>query len=603
MGFLISYQSLGMAFGSQVLFSELSIGFEDGEKIGLIGSNGSGKSTLLKIFADQIKPDTGDRVQKKYLVFEYLAQQDQLDLTKTIDEALALLIEQLFPDDAEKYGNAQKIIGQAEIPDGNVLIGALSGGWRKRIAITCALIKQPDLLFLDEPTNHLDFDGILWLEKILKNARFSFVLVSHDRYLLENVTNRIIELGPIYPGGYYKIEGNYSTFLKRREEFLENQIRQETVLANKMRREAEWLSRGPKARATKAQYRIDSAAKLNDELSEVKKRNRHNMDVDISFDSTGRKTKRLLEGYNLSKRLGDRQLFDDLNIRLSPGIFIGLLGANGSGKSTFLKVLNGLIPPDSGNVKQVDDLRIVMFDQDREQLDQNATLKTALCPAGDTVLYMGRPVHVVTWGKKFLFKPEQLDMPVRNLSGGEQARILIANLMQQPSDVLLLDEPTNDLDIQSLEILEESLREYPGAIVAASHDRYLLNSLATHVLGFDGQGATVLCADFNQWVEILEEKKEALKKKNKKPREIKEKTKAKKKFSYKHSFELEKIEGEIQDAEGEVAELETALSAPGASGNPDTLRVICSTLDVAQKKVEDLYARWEYLEDLKASDS
>ena len=599
MGFLISYQSLGMTFGSQVLFSDLSIGFSEGERIGLIGSNGSGKSTLLKIFADQIKPDTGERSQKKYLGFEYLAQQDQLDHSKTIDEALASLIEEFFADDAEKYGNAQKIIGQADIPDGNVLIGNLSGGWRKRISITCALIKQPDLLFLDEPTNHLDFDGILWLEKILKNAAFSFVLVSHDRYLLENVTNRIIELGPVYPGGYFKIEGNYSDFLRRREEFLENQMRQETVLANKMRRETEWLSRGPKARSTKAQYRIDSAAKLNDELSEVKKRNRHNLDVDISFDSTGRKTKRLLEGYNLTKSLGERQLFENLNIRLSPGIFIGLLGANGSGKSTFLKVLNGLVLPDSGSVKKVDDLRMVMFDQDREQLDQNITLKKALCPAGDTILFMGRPVHVVTWGKKFLFKPEQLDMPVRNLSGGEQARILIANLMQQPSDVLLLDEPTNDLDIQSLEILEESLREYPGAIVAASHDRYLLNSLATHVLGFDGAGSTTLCSDFNQWVQILNEKKDALRQKNKKVKDVKVKPKSKKKFSYKHSFELEQIETKIQEAEDEVATLEASLSSPETSGDPEMLRDVCSTLDVAQKKVEDLYARWEYLEDLK----
>ncbi len=599
MGFLINYQSLGMTFGSQVLFSDLSIGFSEGERIGLIGSNGSGKSTLLKIFADQIKPDTGDRAQRKFLVFEYLAQQDLLDHTRTIDETFSVLIEELFADDAEKYGKAQKIIGQAEIPDGDVLIGTLSGGWRKRVAIACALIKQPDILFLDEPTNHLDFDGILWLEKILMNARFSFVLVSHDRYLLENATNRIIELGPIYPGGYYKIEGNYSEFIKRREEFLENQMRQETVLANKMRRETEWLSRGPKARTTKAQYRIDSAAKLSDELSEVKKRNRHNLEVDISFDSTGRKTKRLLEGYNLTKRLGERQIFENLSVRLSPGIFIGLLGANGSGKSTFLKVLNGMIQPDSGTIKKVDDLRIVMFDQEREQLNQNVTLKKALCPDGDTVLYMGRPVHVVTWGKKFLFKPEQLDMPVRNLSGGEQARILIANLMQKPSDVLLLDEPTNDLDIQSLEILEESLREYPGAIVAASHDRYLLNSLATHVLGFDGAGETTLCADFAQWVGIMNDKKEVHRQKNKKTREVKVKQKNKKKFSYKHSFELEHIEEKIQNAEHDVETLEASLADPATSENQEKLRDVCSSLDTAQKIVDDLYARWEYLEELK----
>ncbi len=599
MAFLINYKSLGMTFGSQTLFTDLSIGFSEGERIGLIGTNGSGKSTLLKIFAGEINPDTGDRIQKKVLGFEYLSQQDQLDHTKTIDETLSGLITETFSDDAEKFGKAQKIIGQALIPDGNALIGNLSGGWRKRIAITCALIKQPDLLFLDEPTNHLDFEGILWLEGILTNASFSFVLVSHDRYLLENATNRIIELGPVYPGGYYKVEGNYSVFMERRDEFLESQLRQETVLANKMRRETEWLSRGPKARATKAQYRIDSAMKMGDALSELKKRNSHNMEVDISFDSTGRKTKRLLETFNLGKSLGDKKLFADVNVRLSPGIFIGLLGANGSGKSTFLKILTGLIEPDTGSVKQVDDLRVVMFDQEREQLDQNVTLKKALCPDGDSILYMGRTVHVVTWAKKFLFKAEQLDMPVRNLSGGEQARVLIANLMQKPSDVLLLDEPTNDLDIQSLEILEESLKEYPGAVIAASHDRYLLNRLATHIMGFDGEGVAHVCANFSQWLSIIDEKKGNQKKNNKKVKDIKIKPKKQKKFSYKHSFELENIEEKIQNAEDKVEKYENILGEPEISNDSEKLREICQLMDEAQKSVEELYARWEHLEGLK----
>lgn len=602
MAFLITYQSLGMAYGSQTLFSDLSIGFSEGERIGLIGSNGVGKSTLLKIFADKIKPDKGDRIQGKSIVFEYLAQQDQLDHTKTIDEILTGILDEEFFDDAEKYGKAQKIIGQAEIPDLDVLIGDLSGGWKKRISITCALIKQPDLLFLDEPTNHLDFEGILWLEGILKNAVFAFVLVSHDRYLLENATNRIIELGPVYPGGYYKIEGNYSEFLKRREDFLENQLRKETVLANKMRRETEWLSRGPKARATKAQYRIDSAMKMNDELSNIKKRNSHNITVDISFDSTGRKTKKLLEAYNIGKTLGDKKLFEDVSIRLSPGTFIGLLGANGSGKSTFLKILNKSIEPDSGTIKHVDDLKIVMFDQDREQLDQNITLKKALSADSDTVLYMGRPVHIVTWAKKFLFKAEQLDMPVRNLSGGEQARVLIANLMQKPSDILFLDEPTNDLDIQSLEILEESLREFPGAIVAASHDRYLLDNLATHILGFDGEGSAVVYADFRQWIDVVNERKKKLKSKTKKNKEVQVKTKNKKKFSYKHNYELEHIEEKIQQAEKEVEQYEIHLTDPEVSNNPVKLQETCNSLDKAHKYVEKLYDRWEILEALKGAE-
>lgn len=599
MGFLVSYQSLGMTFGSQVLFENLSIGIAEGEKAGLIGSNGSGKSTLLKIFADQLHPDTGERIQMKGLSIAYLAQQDVLDHDRTIDETLADIVLEKFQDDAERYKKARRIIGEAGIPDVSVRVGDLSGGWRKRISIICALANQPDLLFLDEPTNHLDLEGIIWLEKILAGASFAFVLVSHDRYLLENVTNRIIELGPVYPGGYLKVEGNYSEFLRRRSDLLENQLRLENVLANKMRREAEWLGRGPKARSTKARYRIDSAAKLSGELDDIRKRNRHNQSVDISFDTTGRKTKRLLEGFNLTKSLGGKKLFENLNIRLTPGLFVGLMGVNGSGKSTFLKVLSGMTDPDSGTVKTVDDLRIVMFDQNREQLDQEVTLKNALCPEGDTVLYLGRPVHVVTWGKKFLFKPEQMDMPVRRLSGGEQARILIANLMREPSDVLLLDEPTNDLDIQSLEVLEESLREYPGAIVAASHDRYLIDRLATHILGFDGDGSTLLCADFEQWLTFIEEKKAASKKTVRKEKESREKKVPGKKFSYRHSYELDHIEEKILDAEAEAENLEASLSDISVSGDPEKLREVCGLLDITQKKVEDLYARWEYLEALK----
>lgn len=599
MGFLVSYQSLGMTFGSQVLFEDLSIGIAEGEKVGLIGSNGSGKSTLLKIFSGMVQPDTGERLQIKDLRMAYLAQQDELDPDKTIDETFETVVLSKFEDDTERSGKARQIIGQAEIPDGSAKIGTLSGGWRKRISITVALASQPDLLFMDEPTNHLDFDGILWLEKILASAPFAFVLVSHDRYLLENAANRIIELSPVYPGGYLKTEGNYSEFLRRRSDFIENQQRQETVLANKMRREAEWLSRGPKARTTKAQYRIDNAGKLSDELAAVRQRNRHNQDVSISFESTGRKTKRLLEGFNLTKRMGDRPLFDNMSIRLTPGIFVGLMGSNGSGKSTFLKTLSGMIQPDSGTVKTLDDIRIVMFDQEREQLDQQVTLKKALCPDGDTILYMGRPVHVVTWAKKFLFRPEQMETPVRTLSGGEQARILIARLMQKPSDILLLDEPTNDLDIQSIEVLEESLQEYPGAVVAASHDRYLLDRLATHIIGFDGKGTTHLCADFSQWVNWLEERKKALKKTTKKPKPAEARPVQKKKFSYKHQYELDHIEEKILAAEEETAALEEELAESGVAGDPEKLRDVCARLDESQKKAETLYSRWEYLESLK----
>ena len=600
MAFLISYSSLGMSFGSQTLFSDLSLAFSEGEKVGLIGANGSGKSTLLKIFAGEISPDTGNRLEKKHLRAVYLAQDDVFDPLKTIDEIISEVLETTAGDDSEMFSKGQKAIGQAQFKDMSLKTSELSGGMRKRLAITVALIKQPDILFLDEPTNHLDLESILWLEQILLNASFSFVLVSHDRYLLNKVTNRTIELGAAYPEGYLKVEAAYQDFFEKRDAFLEQQLKQETVLANKMRRETEWLRRGPKARSTKAQFRIDQAEKMSGELSELRRRNRGTGDVDIDFQSTGRKTKRLLEAFHLEKTLGERKLFENLSLALSPGVFIGLLGANGSGKTTLLNILAGRLEPDSGHVKTVDDLKIVLFDQERKQIDPTQTLKRALSPDSDTVIYRDSPVHVVTWARKFNFNVEQLDTPVAKLSGGEQARVIIANLMKIPADILLLDEPTNDLDIPTLEILEDCLADFPGAVVAASHDRYLLDSLATHILGFDAGGKVELYADVNQWVTELQEKnRSTVKKKTRDDSPKDTKPEKKKKFSFKHGYELDAIEDKIMEAEQEVLKCESDLSIPETSKDSEKLKEACERLAKAQKRVEQLYERWDELESLK----
>lgn len=600
MSFLISYKNLGMSYGSQTLFSDLSLGFSEGEKLGLIGANGSGKSTLLKIFAGVIHPDTGQRLEKKNLRPVYLAQQDIFDPDQTVEAILTRTLDETAGHDAEMFSRGQKVIGQAQFPDASVKTSDLSGGWRKRLAISCALIRQPDILFLDEPTNHLDLEGILWLEQILKQATFSFVLVSHDRYLLNAVTNRTIELGKAYPEGYLKVDGNYAEFLERREILLDLQLRQETVLANKMRRETEWLRRGPKARSTKAQYRIDNASRLSAELGDLRTRNRQTSDIDLDFQSTGRKTRRLLDAYHLGKSLGGQILFDNLSLSLGPGLVIGLLGANGSGKSTLLKILAGRIEPDSGHVKTVDGLNIVLFDQERAQLDPNLTLRKALSPDSDTILYRGNPVHVVTWAKKFQFHPEQLDTALAKLSGGEQARVIIANLMRTPADVLLLDEPTNDLDIPTLEVLEDSLADFPGAIVVASHDRCLLDSLATHILGFDGKGTVSLYADLNQWVDELKEaRKKTIRKKTSAEPSPAPKDNKPRKFSFKLQFEFDQIEGLIHEAEAMVQTLEGRLNDPSLAGDAETVQNLYRELGEAQSRVDRLYERWAELEALK----
>ena len=603
MSYLISYQGLTKTYHDRPLFSNLSLGFSEGERVGLIGANGSGKSTLMKIFVDEAEPDDGVRYIKKHTRITYLPQTDRLNQDHTVEEALILALEGRGMEPHLKYTLAGKTMGIGEFADPTQKVHSLSGGWRKRLAICCALITEPDILFLDEPTNHLDIEGILWLESLLKSPPFSFVLVSHDRYLLENVTTAIIELGPIYPDGYLKVKGNYTYFLRQRGQFLKTQKDRESVLANLMRQEQNWLQHGPKARTTKAKFRIDKAAKMGERLKDIHYRNQQNKTVDFNFDATRRKTKNLLWAKNLSMSMGGQALFSGLSLKLTPGTKLGLLGKNGTGKSTLIRILEQVISSDEGHVEIADGLKIVAFDQDRCKLDQEAPLRTALSPEGDAVVYQGRSVHVATWAQRFLFRPDQLDLPVRRLSGGEQARILIADLMRRPADVLLLDEPTNDLDIPSIEVLEESLAEFPGAVVVVSHDRFFLDRLTDGIIGFNGRGNALIYADYLQWIDALTTAQTDIK--NKKPSPEKKAArpapqKAEKKFSYKHQYELDHIEEHIMQAEQTVAELEEKVQNPDIMADPSQLNACCDELKTAQEKVEQLYARWQEIESLKA---
>ncbi len=335
------------------------------------------------------------------------------------------------------------------------------------------------MLLLDEPTNHLDLDGILWLEKLLVSSRLlAYVVISHDRAFLDRVANRVVEVAPHYPGGTFISAGSYTTFLEKRAEYLEARTQYRDSLANRVRRELEWLGRGPKARTTKSQARIDETERLMADLAQVRSE-LNTSQAGIELTGSGRRTKRLVVASGVHKTLGGRELFNDLDLVLQPGQRLGVVGANGSGKSTLLKFLAGWLESDSGVIRRAHQLQVAYFDQDREHLDQTLSLRRALAPEGDTVLYRDREVHVVTWARRFQFRDDQLDQPVSELSGGEQARIHIARLMLRPADLLLLDEPTNDLDIPTLEVLEASLPDFPGALVLVSHDRYLLDRVST----------------------------------------------------------------------------------------------------------------------------
>ena len=590
---LVSCQSISKTFGIRNLFHDLTIGFAEGERLGLIGPNGSGKSTLMKILAGLESLDEGRIFAKKNIRLVYLAQKEDIPSEKGIDEILVEALAHIEMSDAERFMRTSRMLGKCGFQDTAQKAGLLSGGWLKRLAVARALVQEPDILLMDEPTNHLDLEGILWLEKILSLASFAFVVISHDRYFLDNVSNRIVELSRQYPDGYLRVEGKYQDFLRRKGELLSTQAKQETSLANKLSREIEWLSRGPKARTTKAQYRIDEAGRLKDEFSELRDRNAHNKKIDIGFSSTDRKTKKLMEVHNIAKSFGGRQIFTDLKFTLTPGTRVGILGGNGVGKSTLMHVLAGRLEPDNGTVKRADGLKTVLFDQKREDLDPEQSLRRALAPAGDSVVYKGRSVHVVGWAKRFLFTSEQLDVPVGRLSGGEQARIFIARLMLQEADILLLDEPTNDLDIPSLEVLEEGLAEFGGALVLVSHDRFLLDSLTDYVLGFDGEGNCTIYGDYRQWVDDLKPKAEPKKKKVIQPKQIAKKGN---KITMAEQKELDGIEGKIFLAEEFLAKVQKRLGDPAVQSDSEVLALVCREMQDAQVEVDKLYERWDYLE-------
>ena len=598
MSVLLTARSLDKSFGVRPLFRGISISFDDTERTGLIGPNGSGKSTLLKIFAGLEHADTGEFTQRRGLRLGYLAQEDSFGPDATPLSVLTQAVPENVTDAHDRETKAVMLLTKLGFDRDDQPAHELSGGWRKRLSLARELIRQPDLLLLDEPTNHLDLEGILWLESLLRQARFAFILGSHDRYFLENATNRIVELDRAYPDGYLSHNGAYSEFLLKKEEFLAAQQSREQSVAGRVRREIEWLGRGAKARTTKAKGRIQQAGEMMQELAGLKERNAQTAAAKIDFTASGRETRKLLVATNISKRLGDRELFRNLNLTLSPRTTLGLLGPNGSGKSTLLKVLAGELEPNSGQIRRADQLKVVRFEQNRALLNKSETLRRALSPTGDTIMHQGNSMHVSGWAKQFLFRSEQLDMLVGDLSGGEQARVLIARLMLEPADVLILDEPTNDLDIPTLEVLEESLSEFSGALVLVTHDRYLLDRLSTSLLALDGRGGATAYIDLAQWEQAPKPSNAVKAVSSTKPARPKSPSRpSSKRLTWNEQQEWAGMESAIATAEKKVSDYESQLADPAVVADHRRMHALCADLAAARSQVDTLYARWEELEE------
>ncbi|WP_455379433.1 ABC-F family ATP-binding cassette domain-containing protein [Petrachloros mirabilis] len=602
---LLSCEAISKNYGVKPLFNGLSLALFEGDHVGLIGPNGSGKTTLLKILAGIEAPDSGTRSVRRQLRIGYVPQEISFPQGFTVEDVLAQALIEEELDPREHAARIARAMSLAEFNDVARPADILSGGWRKRLAIARSLMMEPDVFLMDEPTNHLDLEGIFWLEQILHRESRAFLVVSHDRRFLESITTRMLELNRCYPDGVFEVKGRYSDFLEQRDAKLQTQADYESSLANRARREVEWLRRGPKARTTKAKARIDAAEQLLDELGAVESR-REQASAGIDFASTGRKSKQLVVTKKLTFSLGSKPIVTDLDLHLGPGQRIGLLGPNGSGKTTLLKLLAGQLTADSGTIIHADQLRIVAFEQHRESLDQHSTLRRSLAPTGDIVVYQDRSVHIVSWAKRFLFRPDQLDLPVSRLSGGEQARLLIARLMLQPADLLILDEPTNDLDIPTLNVLEDSLLEFTGALVLVTHDRWLLDRVSTVLLALDGQGHARWFADYAQW-----EADRSLKKATKestipphRPQSVAPTappSKKRKGLSYRHQREWERMEQTILEAEESLAACQAAVNDPAIVSDAVALRTRYAALEAAQAEVERHYARWAELETMKTA--
>lgn len=615
MAVLLTASNLSKTYATHQLFAGLAIGLVENDRLGLIGPNGSGKSTLLKILAGWETADDGEITRRRQLKLAYVPQEDRFEADATpwlavIDPLQRNQTNSSSSDDHGLDVETRTAIALSKLgfKDVHQAVASLSGGWRKRLSIACAIADEPDVLLLDEPTNHLDFEGVLWLEQFVRQAAMAIVFITHDRTFLNRTAGRIIELSRAYPGGMFEVKGDYTEFVRRKEEFLDVQAARQTALAGKVRRDNAWLLQGVQGRQTRNKSQIAAADHRRAELKAVKARNAApTQTTAIRFQASQRKTKKLLVAHRVSKAMGGRLIFEQLDLSLSPGVRLGLLGPNGSGKTTLLRLLAGDLKPDSGTLKTAADLRIVNFTQHRDALKPTQSLREALCQEGDRVLYHGKSIHVAAWAKKFLFEPSKFNISVGDLSGGEQARIMLANLMLQPADVLILDEPTNDLDIPSLEVLEQALDEFPGAIVLVTHDRFMLSRLSTELLALDGRGRVKRYITYTQWQDD-QTRGETLKNEfaasvaetssdpgRLQPAHPKASTQTKK-LSYKLQRELNAMEQTILEAESEFEALQAQAADPGVITDHLRHAQVCDKLGEAQSRVQQLYHRWAELE-------
>ena len=618
---ILSALELEVHYGEQIVLDKASLSVHEGDRIGLVGRNGAGKSTFLKVISGAIVSDTGKIAKKKDLVIGFLSQEFTLDKTRTVHENIldgAIRIieliheyENLPYDSQHRHILEEKIlqldgwklerkidllINSLHAPEPGRDVATLSGGEKRRVALCRALISQPDLLILDEPTNHLDTDSIEWIEDFLSQYKGTCIFVTHDRYFLDSIANRIVELSS---GVFFSHQGNYTDYLINKTERQTVKEIEEQKRQNFLRRELEWVKRGPRARRTKAKSRLDNfyevASQQNTEVE---------LDVDLIIPPIEKLGNKVLELKNVGIKLGEKILFNGLNFNFEPGRKLGVIGKNGVGKTTLLKIILGIIQPTFGKIDCGEKTEFNYVDQARLLLNDEDTVIEAIGEGSETLKFGKSEISVWTYLRRFLFSDDRINTMVGRLSGGEKSRLTLARILKNGGNFLLLDEPTNDLDLPTLRVLEEALISFEGCVVVVSHDRYFLNRVCNGILAFEGNGDIYFSeGDYDYYIE-----KRKVRAKNNFITEVKEKKEDQrvkpktKKLTWKESKELETIEEEIIKTENEIERIEGIFSSPDYYDKYALQTNELNTqLEQAKSKIKNLFDRWEELEKIKNS--
>lgn len=623
---ILTAQKINVHFGEQVILDEASLSIHEDDRIGLVGKNGAGKSTFLKIIAGLAHPDSGETAIKKDLVISYLPQDFTLDEATTVyqnilfgaDSIIELLnkYENTPFDSKDKHLLEEKLnrcdgwnlqrkiellIESLNAPQKERIVNTLSGGEKRRVALCKALIANPDLLILDEPTNHLDTDTIEWIENFLSDYNGTCIFVTHDRYFLDRIANRIVELAD---GSFYSHQGNYTDYLMNKLEREAIKEAEEKKRQNFLRRELDWVMRGPRARRTKSKSRLDHYYEIAEQNIYTPE-----LDADIIVPPPQKLGNKVVELKNISISLGGKNLISHLNFNFEPGRKLGVVGKNGVGKTTLLKLILGELAPIGGLVDIGEKTEFNYIDQSRLLLNDSDTVFNAIGEGNTTIKFGNQQITVWTYLRRFLFTDERINTLVERLSGGEKSRLTLAKILIKGGNFLLLDEPTNDLDLPTLRILEEALISFDGCLVIVSHDRYFLNRVCNGILSFEGSG-NIHFSEGNYDYYLEKKKKHSAnviltEKSDKKTEPVKKSSI--KKLTWKENKELESIEEEILKAESEVERIEAIFSSPDfytKYGNQ--INELNEQLEKAKEKTSLLYKRWDELETKKqkfASDS